>query len=131
MAWVKSLEAFAFRRGSSHTIYKSGAASLKVYAEKRQNDNKLGILVSPLTPNTTFCLSNVDEVCMGSKWKYGEACVKVNGCITKKDGNMTNKINCVITVLTKDVEIFSFDTDKKNHPLNTVIHIQEGKKNEI
>lgn len=111
-----------------YTNYTSGTASLKAIAEKRKSDDKLAVLIRPMSPGISFNISGVEEGLMGSKWKHLELCTKIYGQITEKNGNTTNIIDVVITVLTKSVEEYSFNMDKTNHPLNTVIHTQNGEK---
>ncbi len=102
-----------------YTLYRSGPASVKVTAEKRISDNLLAVKIEPTSDNTTFTINEVDEGFMASDWKFGHPCTKVFGVM---NGNDNLIVDSVVTVLTKEVENFSFDLNEENHPDEVVIY---------
>lgn len=96
-----------------YTIYTAGEVSFKVIAERRTADGLLAILIEPLTPGAAFEVKEVGEARMGSKWKYGEPCTKIAGVLTEETGDSRTHYG-VVTVLTKEVNDFSFPLDKRS-----------------
>ena len=105
------------------TIYKHCTASLKVTAERRISDDKLAIMIEPITPNTTYETIQLSGCLMGSQWRHGDPCIKIKGLMTEKEGKYgTCEILGTITVIIKEVKDFSFDLDLAQHPENVLIH---------
>lgn len=107
-----------------YTNYNKYKSSLIFKAEKSNIDGKLAVQIIPKTPGASFQLEKVQEGLMGSKWKYLEPCAKIFGVITQKEENMTNVIEVVITVLTKNVDQYSFPILPALQPQNAVVHLQ-------
>ena len=98
---------------SGYTIISAGGTKLKVTAEKRQRDGKLQVVVTSVTPQTTFQYDKMKECLLGSEWKRGEPLVKVYGTVCKKIGEKKEiMINDVISILLQTVAEFSVNKEK-------------------
>jgi hypothetical protein len=100
-----------------YTHYDKNGVSILAIAENRRSDNLLAIMIKPENIETTFNYERAFECLMGSQWKFKAPCVKIEGVI--KDGN--NYCHTTLTVLTKEVDEFSFDLEKEAHPENVVV----------
>ncbi len=106
-----------------YTIYKAATAKLRVTAERRRSDQLLAVMIEPLTPNTSYRANDIAQGQIGLQWKYGAPCTKIYGVTTEQDGKYgTSIVDGVITVLTKDVDTFSFDVDPSHHAQDVLIY---------
>lgn len=100
-----------------YTIANFNGAKLKMFAEKRQRDGVLQVVVFP-EPDVEFYYEDMEEVLMGAEWKYGEPMVKVYGEVVFKNASMINDTKCVTSIFFKTVPEFSF---KKEDPSELLI----------
>lgn len=91
-----------------YTLVNVGGAKLKMFAEKRQSDGTLQVVVIPENSNVEFHYVDMMECAMGAKWKQGEPMVKVYGEIMFNDNNLKATTNYVTSIFFKTVPDFSF-----------------------
>jgi hypothetical protein len=85
------------------TLYSYGSTQLRAVAQKRRRDNKLLVLVQPLTKNATFKMEHVYETLLGTAWNHGKPCVKIDGLLTQTSGET---LSLTTTVLLQEVDEF-------------------------
>lgn len=91
-----------------YTLVNHGGAKLKMFAEKRQSDGSLQVVVIPEDSDVEFHYIDMMECLMGAKWKCGEPMVKVYGKIILNKENFKSIINSVTSIFIKNVSEFSF-----------------------
>jgi len=120
------IRAHGMEMHEGYTLYSRVSEGIIFFAEKRASDNTLAVMVKPGASHIEMTISGVHEGYMGTTWKNGEPCTKIVGSITEKHEKGQNIIDTVITVLTKEVDEFSFDLNKSSHEENTVIVIEKA-----
>lgn len=100
-----------------YTIVNVGGAKLKIFAEKRQGDGTLQVVVIPESSDIEFHYIDMMEGAMGAKWKYGEPMVKVYGEIVVNNNNLKSTTSYVASIFLKTVPDFSFKKEGGKKPL--------------
>lgn len=100
-----------------YTLFNFAGAKLKMIAEKREEDGKIQVVVIPENSNIEYKYIDMMESHMFTKWKCGEPLVKVASEIIVKNGNVTNNINYVLSVLYKTVKEFSYTKEEGQNSL--------------
>lgn len=105
-----------------YTTYSLATASVKATVEKRISDSLVAVMIEPLSPMTTYEIENIEEYLMGTEWKYKEPCTKIFGKMKQSECKYGTIVDLtVITVLTKNVNEFSFSLDQDKHPKGTIV----------
>lgn len=100
-----------------YTVVDLGKAKLKVEAERRKSDNKLQLAMIPLEENVSF---EFHEASQGS-WE-NEPIVKVQGTLTKREGQSTLIIDHHILVLVKEVQEFSINKEAVDSNAHMIVY---------
>lgn len=101
------------------TIVTINDTQLQLVVEKKQSDNRLRVVVMPISGDIKFKFDRLEMGSMGLKWHFGEPLVKVYGEITAENPSLHSTIiqYQAISVLIKTVKEFSIsDEELKKHP---------------
>lgn len=91
-----------------YTLVNVNGAKLKMFAEKRERDGMLQVIVIPEGSDIEFQYIDMIECAMGAKWKYGEPIVKVYGEVIVNNKNVKSITGCITSIFFKIVQEFSF-----------------------
>lgn len=120
---TKQLDEYAFLKAmgmelhEGMTCFKTGNAVVTATVEHKKGDDVLYVLVVPENEETTFQLEGVEEDRMPTDWHQNEPCLRIIGTMIGHRGEFGTVISRpVITVLIKEVDAYSFDTDPEKYP---------------
>jgi len=115
-----------FDMQSGYTHFEPNEAHLTCIAERRKRDNALQVVVFPRDKTLTCSFKKLEKGFAGTKWRRGDAIVKIFLTITKTlpEGGSNIWPNFPITVFLKPVEEFSLDA-KALQVIQGVFVIQE------
>jgi len=106
---------------NGYTYYRSGDAIVKISVEKRFEDDRIAVLIEPITENTTFEFKELKMGMMGGSWKYADLMVKVIGHLNEFKEKGTNMTLATVAVFPKIVDEFSFSTHQGDYNFNVLV----------
>ena len=84
---------------------------VKASAEKRIKDGCIQVVMKPISSNVIFEYTSMSEGRSGLEWIRGAPMVKVKGSYVQKHADGQQHIQCVTSILLKEVDEFSVNAD--------------------